>query len=635
MTPRKPKNHPLLKTDTTRIPSDQAARDRITQNTSTNLVVDAGAGTGKTSVLMDRLLHLLLEEGVELERVVAITFTDKAAAELTARLRKKLEEKISDGSYPKRNKTLALLHQLERANISTIHSFCAQILREYPVEAGLDPRFQVFDRTQADVFEDEYWQAWLARALDTDASAFLGAKRLGMTLKTITDLKDSMMKHQAGLQKPQPEDFPNPEETWARMNDLFSEISKKNCFCLKPDDAFLKKFHEAVEEWRLLKNKKGLSLAFALAQNALRSQNGLGNQKNWKGVALEEVREKWGNAREALDVFKAKLGHAIFRNLEVWLADYARDYDDFKRLKGVLDYDDLLLKTLELLKENESVRGSIKRRFDRLFVDEFQDTDPIQVEIVFFLCEAKGTFEKDWRKVKPAPAKLFLVGDPKQSIYRFRKADIQTYLEAKEKVTGDKGGSRESLIENFRTVKPLVDCTNQCFAPVFSGGITYEPLSPYRPQAPEDKGLPPLVVLPLPPQAREEGSDKDFEAETVAVFVRDLLEQKPEIYDKDLKKHRPLVGRDIAILFRFLTTYEEAYEEAFRKVGIPFQVVGGKRFYTRPEVAALATLLECLDAPGEEALTKTAITSSSGRNSSRISTDSTISVSRLVTPRYP
>jgi ATP-dependent exoDNAse (exonuclease V) beta subunit len=358
-----------------------------------------------------------------------------------------------------------------------------------------------------------------------------------------------------------------------------------------------------------------------------------GTQGNWGKERLAALRESSKALAEDLTQALAPFKDAVVHNLAHWVAGALLEWDHQKARGGFLDFDDLLLKTRDLLRDHPEAREELKGRLEHLFVDEFQDTDPLQVEIVFFLCEAtgrkeKGTLtlpsplvgegrvrgaggtsishEKDWRKVRLEPGKLFLVGDPKQSIYRFRRADVAIYEQTKERVLQN-GGKVEVLSENFRTVGGLVEWVNSRFPARFQGtGIDYRPLNANRKKGETEGTLPILWGLRIEPPKDFEPSKANFrrlEAQRVAAYLREqVLGGGHTVSDPDTHELRPVRPGDIALLFRDLSNEnEEAWEEALRELDLPYQIVGGKRFYNRPEIVALSTLLTCLSSPVDEA----------------------------------
>ena len=248
------------------------------------------------------------------------------------------------------------------------------------------------------------------------------------------------------------------------------------------------------------------------------------------------------------------------------------------------------------------VREHFKCSYDRILVDEFQDTDPLQCEIAFFLAERRGKAASSWLDVDLEPGKLFIVGDPKQSIYRFRHADIETYESAREMV--EKNGSVLELTENFRTRPSIVDEVNAVFEGVMTApddGRRYQPdyetLVAHRPADEEGPG----VVIISPSAGFAEGTHiaeiREAEADAVAAFISRSLEAGcPRVFDRENASWRPLRLGDIAVLFHNRTALD-AYEAAFNARGLDYRIAGGKRFYVRREVSELATVLAAVEDP--------------------------------------
>ncbi len=587
--------------------SDQAARQRIVEQLGTSFAVDAGAGTGKTTLLIDRLAAVLLQAEIPLSRVAAITFTDKAAGELVERLRQKLEKALAEGdpaeSLKRKKLVLRALKDLEQAPVSTIHSFCSSILREYPIEAGIDPQFKVLDQVQTDAFEAQTWDDWLKNALLNPVESLIFFLNLGGSLSQVERVKNFLLRHRALAARP-----PVPEEPSAAP--LITELKKFARLipgvltaCKNPEDKFFeqlvyfKKQWEALADSSLSEDRARLSLLELPKPKA-------GTKGNWDEKVLTKARNEAAQVGEAHQLFAAQVKDRALWRLADWLWAYLGDYAEKKNRQGFLDFDDLLSKTRDLLRMPGELREELKGRFDRIFVDEFQDTDPLQVEVVFFLCEKEGGRAKKWQDVQLEAGKLFLVGDPKQSIYRFRRADIEIYEEAKQKLKAS-GGQVEDLTQNFRTLEPVVDWVNEKFNVLLSqGGMTYVPQKAHRVLAPHEPNLPPLLKLQLDPFPEEAtaAQKRRLEAESVAAFLKETLFPRGFlIEDSKTKAIRPLRPGDVAILFRELSNSETAYEEAFRKRALPYQMVGGKRFFNRPEIAALQTLLSALASPADEA----------------------------------
>jgi ATP-dependent helicase/nuclease subunit A len=596
--------------------SDQLARQKIVSDLDSSFAVDAGAGTGKTTLLIDRLAALLLEKGTSLARIAAITFTDKAAGELVERLRLRLEKefdsesllKLSPEAQKEREKRLRrALKDLEQASVSTIHSFCSSLLREYPVEVGVDPQFAVLDQVQSDALEAEAWENWLKKSLSRPVESLIPFFRLGGTFEHLEKLKNHLLKNRSLLDPPIAPDLPDPKNALDEMKRTWILIEEK-IKAVVPDDSLVKKLGKFAKTWQEVQMLSGDKLLCFLAGIDVPKVGNVGSQTNWGKEILAGVKAHIETLRERQETFGAQVKDAAVRKAALWLWDYLDEYTKVKTRQGFLDFDDLLSKTRDLVKDRLEVREELKKRYDHLFVDEFQDTDPLQVEIVFFLSEKSKSKAKSWQKVELEPGKLFLVGDPQQSIYRFRRADVEIYGEAKARLTAC-GGQVEKLTENFRTLSPIVDWVNRGFDQLFQDGpFPYNPQSAHRQLESPSAQLSPLIGLEMP-EIREEDQSvwafRELEAETVGDFIEQLLSEKPLITDpkspKDKPVTRPLQAGDIAILFRELSNTESVYENALRRRHIQFQIVGGKKFYNRPEIVALETLLTCLESPADEA----------------------------------
>ncbi len=580
--------------------SDQEVRERVTHDHETLFAVDAGAGTGKTTLLVSRLIALLLEKQAPLSRIAAITFTEKAAAELAERLRSKLEEAL--GKHPgQRTIILKALEDMERAPISTIHSFCAGLLREYPVEAGVDPQFTLLDEVQSGAFEAQAWEHWLKKNLSQPVEPLFNFLRLGGTFEQVDELKLFLKRNRTLLTIPLPKPLPSMD-AFRKQWKAFEDWTKQEAaHCAKHEDSL----YGVLESFWA--QGESIQEDFDLANLKVPKTGRSGTQGNWGKERLAALREGFVKLGEdqtaAFDPFK----EAIVLNLVHWLAGYLKEWERQKQQGGFLDFDDLLLKTRDLLRDHPEAREEMKQRLDYLFVDEFQDTDPLQVEIVFFLSEKTGRQDKDWRKAKLEQGKLFLVGDPKQSIYRFRRADVKIYEETKERIIAN-GGRVEVLTENFRTVGGLVDWINGRFSTLFEGtGIPYHSLSPNRKAGQTEGTLPLLWGLKIPVPNEEKLNKAEFrhlEAEGVANFLKEqVLGGGFTVADPKTHERRLVKKGDIAVLFRDLSNdIEEYWEEALRKRDLSYQIVGGKRFYNRPEIVALSTLLTCLSSPADEAV---------------------------------
>ena len=525
---------------------DQRARDLAANDLATTYLVEAAAGTGKTTLLVGRILAAI-GAGVRLTEIAAITFTEKAAGELKERLRIKLND--------------ASLADLERAQISTIHSFCAWLLKERPVEAGVDPQFQVADALQADLLREEAWVDWFAREAAKTPEERSPLRRLlavGVTPEQLWSLAELVVEERRKL------DAVTPALKTASLPEIVQRVGEVETLRVKAnaDDGFAKCIVDWVDR---LAQCEGVAAweaeSLVLTASPLRTK--LKGQK-WKPHELFDEAKKLG---EQIEKLRGGLADALLRDALAWLRGFVEHYDKMKRERVLLDFDDLLSKSRDLLKQHVDVREDLQRRFRHILVDEFQDTDPVQVEIVEML--DGGT-----------PGKLFLVGDPKQSIYAFRGADIELY----QAVAAKK--NKLTIQTNFRSHSTLLDWVNKVFAPVLFRS-DFQPDYVALEAAPKNAASEPAVWRLLP-EAKDLKAKKDvrpLEAEAVAKCLKRL--------------HGDYDWNKMAVLF-CTTTAQEIFLDALRRYEVPYRVIGGKDFYVRQEIQTLASLLCYLDNPADK-----------------------------------
>ncbi len=565
---------------------------------SRTCLVEAGAGTGKTTVLVSRFLALLAA-GTDISRIVAITFTEKAAGELKVKLRVALEEQVAGGD----DRLVEPLLHIDRAVIGTIHSFCATLLRESPVEARVDPGFAVADGLSRTLLLTRTWDAWLEEELAHGLPPALAeARSLGFTLEKARELADLLANNRDLIDhvpparpKADPDGF--AEELDREAAD-FLRLAREHC-ADEEDSGYrsIVKFADTVAAASYLSGAARTSYLFKNVKPAPASNRG--SKANWDAAALRSLRERAAALRERQEELAAAASHNAAVALVGWLRGFIDRYEAEKIAAGVLDFDDLLLKARDLLRDSREARERWKAAYDRILVDEFQDTDPLQCEVVFYLSESSGRSAEAWDGVRIEPGKLFIVGDPKQSIYRFRRADIEMYEHAKS-VAGDV----LHLTENFRTRPGIIAEVNAAFEGVMvppddgrKYQPEYEPLVPFRGSDPAGPGL----VILLPPGGAPAGRKVDEvraeEARAVAAFIAEVRATGAlSVWDKGADAWRPAGLGDIAVLFR-RTASLEAYEEALAAYDIDFRVAGGRRFYARREVLELSAVLTAVDDP--------------------------------------
>jgi ATP-dependent helicase/nuclease subunit A len=587
---------------------DERDRDLAATDLSRNYVVEASAGTGKTTVLVRRILNLITEEKASPEEIVAITFTDRAAAELKAKIQEELSKSLAAASGEVRDHIGAALWSFERMHASTIHSFCASLIRERPVEAGVDPNFEVADALRSSLIASEVWDEWLSREMDKDDPVMRQAVVSGVTLDKMYSLAAAMRENRDLLGH-----LPRSIDRNRVLGDYRSallegsarleQMRKKSC----TDDT--DKAAQAIHDLRRLARevadaeKPDRLQELVLEGFPIKWQSRWGSKTRWDSPGvLEEVRSGIGALKDSHQKAMDSIGHAVLAELAGKLNGYIRAYEEAKREQQVLDFQDLLISTRDMLARHPEVRSYFGKRFKHILVDEFQDTDPLQAEIIFLLSEAEPAASGNWRDVKPTPGKIFLVGDPKQSIYRFRRADIEMYAAARDKLGAN---SLLSISRNFRCAPSITATVNAMFgdliAPSEDGRYqpAYVPLHTGRQASklPSRHG----VVMLYPPQSSigkltDAQLRRTYEARCIAAFTHRILSEQWPIWDKNDDRERPVKPRDIAVLME--THYPLPYlEEAFGLYEVDYRVIGGRHFFHRQEVQQIVMVLRSIDNP--------------------------------------
>ena len=568
---------------------DEPSRVRARTATDRNIVVTAGAGTGKTTLLVDRLLYLLLhrEPPLLLNDIVALTFTNKAATEMKVRLRTRLME-LRDQEAAR-----AALVQLEQSQIGTIHSFAAHLLRLYPIEGAVDPSFQQDEGLQ---FEEQFerdWRDWLDGELGPDGRYHETWRRVLASL-SLDDLR-SLAKSLCGELIPldsvtagQEGPLPAPIQQWLReladRADRLVALHEKRTIIdslLSQTAEFLRRaaahgFESVIDE----------PFFAGLARPAPAQTSAWTNDEHRRAKQVLNV------ARECLTLKEAPLQAALER-----LVPFA---DAFRRsfvATGYVSFDGLLARCRAMLRDHPDVRRQLKSRFRSILVDEFQDTDPVQYELILYLAEAEGSEATDWRDVRLESGKLFIVGDAKQSIYAFRRADIEAYDRVvQDRILGrDPAGESLKLQVNFRSHPRLLRTVNEFFRGLFPAVPEVGVQPQHDPLTASDDGQPVLhderVELRIAVAADEERdaeASTKAEAEELARWLAKEVIGVQQIMDRGTAV--TVQPGHIAVLFRTLVPLRD-YVEAFRRYAIPCQAEGERHFYERQEVIDAVNIL--------------------------------------------
>jgi ATP-dependent exoDNAse (exonuclease V) beta subunit len=586
---------------------DQADRDAAVKDTAASILVEASAGTGKTTTLVNRVLELALADGVPLSRIAAMTFTEKAAGEMKERLREALDEASVSSDPHRRARAVEARRDLESAPISTLHAFCGRLLRERPVEAGIDPDFVTPEESVTEELLDAHFAEWLDRVA-REEGPIADALRQGLSPSELRALAGELYFDRAlvlsGTLERDPLPFVRREVLRLALtgSDLHDEVpvegrDEKKALLLGAAVSELGEIAQASDE--------------AIAAFSPTVEISLVGGK--RGLWSEELKERVKEFRERVKELAILIAGIPRSRLLAGVAAAIVDglfpaVEAEKSRRGILDFDDLLLRARDLLRTSPAAREHFRARFQTFIVDEFQDTDPVQAEIVLRL--AAGESEQDpvkWDGLDPAGGALFLVGDPKQSIYRFRRADVETWRQVASRFVPE---AKKSLTTSFRATPGLVSYVNAVFSRVFAESdeawdVDYAPLSPGPEKA---TSASPDVLYLVPPEAGEEepeegadlkGADLKgpaLEARAVANLLRERFAGRPRGWEGIAI----LVSRNDSI---------DVFEEALRDAGIPAVLEGGASFYRREETAAVVQALQAIDDPGNGIATAAALKS--------------------------
>ena len=583
--------------------SDQADRDAIIDELDSTLFVGAGAGSGKTTALVDRVLALI-DSGIAMENIAAITFTEKAAAELKNRVR---EELAASGKHP------AALDQLDGAAITTLHGFALRILSHHAIEAGLPPRLEVGHQ---DGFEDR-WDEFLARLLyNSEHVHTVGMARvLGIKIGHLRNLAQSLDDNwDMVAEHMEHEVVPTGPVELPDLVDLarkFQETADLAQFCSNPNDRMLARLREI--------GSAALSLEFALdsEEEAVRLLFGplpsfkagnRGQKGNWPSTCpLEEVREQVSGLGDAVEEVKTQIATAVLERLTRVLGEFTLEAARDRRQRGVLEFHDLLVLARNLLRHPQHgtrVRAALAQRYQRLLLDEFQDTDPIQVDLAKLIATPPDDVQHH-SQVLDQPGRLFFVGDPKQSIYRFRRADIAVFAETRQA----QNLVRKTLTRNFRTVEPVITWINDLFSefmrPPNPGQDHVQPQ--YQPLVPV-RGFPatgsPVVVLNNEhPKGTRAIRLREAEADEVAQAILTAVNQRWSVGagkdGNDQEYWRAARLEDICILLPARTSLPQL-EEALDRHQIPYRIEAGTLIWASQAIRELLAVIRAIADPTNE-----------------------------------
>jgi len=614
---------------------DATERARAATTFDVNVVVTAGAGTGKTTLLVDRLVHLLMRDPdpLAVTQILALTFTNKAANEMRLRLRERLESYRSTrldtaGNEPAKihNELRSLiqlyhltkdeidrraqeaLRQLERSYIGTIHSFSAMLLRLYPLEAGVDPQFKEDDGSMFLKHFDEEWSVWLDRELGRDGSRAQAWKRVlaKLSLDTLRQVGFSLCSEMIPLVR-LGETFngrkidPTLSAWLAALKRDAEELIKRYPDNHNQIDCFARSSHRILQT---ILERGEIPAGELEQQKRWFFEKSLRRAGRWSEADYEKLQRLCTVARGLMRV-DADLVETVWELL-VPFAEHCRA--SFVT-QGFVSFDGLLVRARNLLRDHTLLREELKSLFKAILIDEFQDTDPIQYEILLYLAEKPGASASNWRSVQIQPGKVFVVGDPKQSIYSFRRADIQGYLKVVQEIILAQGGVECPLTTNFRSHSGILHVVNGVFEQLIreKPGLQtdYVPIQPPIDEentfgSAEESSFRQVRLCRI--ESEEElkaNSARRLEAENLARWLGDDVLGKARIRDRQ-GEWITAQPKHVAFLFRKLTEVH-LYLEPLRRRAIPYIVEGEKHFYATQEVIDGVNLLRAVTNPYDRA----------------------------------
>ncbi len=575
---------------------DQHVRDQIIQDFYHNILVEAGAGTGKTTLLVERTIYAIVEHGMSLERMALITFMEKAATEIKLRVRRRLEELLASGTLDTvyRKRVQQALHQLPISQVTTIHGFALRFLQSQGHHAPVPLSFRVMDSYQSEQLFQEAFYDW------SESDPFR-ARRLadlfnwGLPFERFMEMAQYLSTQS---------DIPLYSATKPStdfMDDVSREVQELEDIARRyasPSDQGLRQIQDIAQFCRNFVRLDPSQRIKALATWQVSA--GKGAKKNWQDPdRLTEQKAFIAGLKERLDSFKEQLADYLLSEVRALVVeDFLPFWKDRRWKLGLLTFDDLLWETRDFLRQY-----GVKDRYDLIMVDEFQDTDALQAEIIVRMLAEEPT--SNWLEARIPQGKLFVVGDPKQSIYRFRGADVEIYQRIRQKIEQE-GGILLSIVQNFRTPPEILEPVNQLFAanwpPVFDPlrpyVSPYSPLMPFYPSSQETR-----LIVDGGPTSRGAYTQRALEAHLIARHLRKMvLEDRLWVRDEKEGGRRPIRLGDVALLMPHRTGIH-IYQEILRQEGIMVAPEGGIRFFERDEIRGFQQFLSALRNPYEEVYT--------------------------------
>ncbi len=592
--------------------------DLSTFEPDTNFFVRAAAGSGKTTALVARMVALV-RSGVAVDDLTAITFTRKAAGEMSKRFYEELrrtEAALPEG-HPQRTRVRRALRDTQKTFIGTVHAFCARLLRERPIAADLPPSFAagLEDRQERELRE-RAWQRYLRtvradRPERIEALTALGVEPDNLEYyferlcthpelepyvdapDTVPDLTQAVAEARerlAAWQARRPETLPEGrDDVMAAFDKAEKMLAHTDLEAPAQQASFLELFADVSDE-----DSADVTL------------------KCWRGPQTDSY--DWARTlrdehlpalvREVVQPALRQWRAYVHREVVSFVQPAVEVFAELRREEGRLTFHDLLLRTRDLLRDHPGLREAVQQRHPRLLVDEFQDTDPLQAEILFYLTSRDPT-EKTWTECRPTPGSLFIVGDDKQSIYRFRRADMEVF-ESVGRLIEDTGGEAVTLTKNFRSLDVICDWCDEAFGAIFDDPELVDlqaPYTPFDPQRTTDGSAVGLRRIDIDKVRGNWGSDiAEADAARIAQFIQGACDgalgttfYRP---DEDAVFPGGADYSDVLLLTRTKSRLS-VYAEAFAERGIPYTITGSEDLGDALELKTLVDLLTCALRPDD------------------------------------
>ena len=608
--------------------SDQTTRDRIGPWSNdrvpaldafapdTNFAVCAAAGSGKTTALVGRMLGLV-RTGVPVDAIAAITFTRKAAGELRLRFYRELQElqdryEQQGGLTEKEQDRVAqALQDLPACEIATIHAFAGKILRETPEAVGVSTGFtEGIEDSERDALAERFWQRYLYQQFDEAPEQLEALEDLGVDLSDLRTFFCDIVKE--GSVKPYVDGPKTPVDLTEAVNNVHrlldeylphtpERLPKKSKVCPTLTAVTKAGRRRSTRSLTDIADQVEFLSYFEKLHDEDKDRGDV-TVSHWRGESktqIEALRDEvllpfledviWPALRPA----KAH----IYRRIVDFVYPAVEAFKKERYATGQLTHTDVLHAARDLLRDDTDLRNRLQQDIRVVLVDEFQDTDPVQAELVFFLT-GKHTDERDWRKTAPRPGSLFIVGDDKQSIYGFRGADMAVFDAVAGLIDAQPHGERVDLTTNFRSVPGLCDWVNTTFEQIFTDDpeehqAIYKPLEA-RPNAPVHQPAVTHHVIPNVPGRANARQVAEPDAQTIADYIEAAINQDGPLLTSETGEVLAAGDPGDFMILTRNTQQLDLYAEALSVRGIPYTLTGGKDAGQSEAVRGLVTLLTCV-----------------------------------------